>query len=69
LISRKALSAGVNYSPIQNIRCIEGEDRFFCIRAICNGFKLYIDTHYPALHLYRQADYEAYKRGDLNVAN
>jgi hypothetical protein len=69
LISRKALLAGVNYSPISNIRCIDGEDRFFCIRAVCAGFKIYIDTHYPALHLYRQEDYKAYKRGDLIVAD
>lgn len=66
LISRKVLSAGVNYSPISNIRCIEGEDRFFCIRAVCAGFKIYIDTHYPAIHLYRQADFEAYERGEFD---
>lgn len=72
LISREVIEKGVNYSPISNIKCFSGEDRFFCIRAVCNGFKIYIDTHYPALHLYRPSIYEDYmklKAGGLNGFN
>lgn len=53
LIHRKVLEAGVNYSPISNITFSVWEDRAFCIRAAVHGFKIYLDTHYPAFHLYR----------------
>ena len=72
LISREVIEKGVNYSPISNLKFIHGEDRYFCIRAVCNGFKIYIDTHYPALHLYRPSIYEDYiksKAGGLNGFN
>lgn len=62
LISRKALEAGVNYSPIKNIQAFHGEDRWFCIRAAVAGFKIYIDTHRPVTHLYRQSVYEEYMK-------
>ena len=29
-----------------------GEDRHFCIRAAALGLSLYVDTHYPAYHIY-----------------
>lgn len=50
-----------------------GEDRHFCIRALALGFELFVDTHYPAFHLYRSADCErlpSYKSsywGDANI--
>lgn len=62
LIHRSVIEKGVDYSPISNIKCFFGEDRFFCIRAICNGFKIYIDTHYPSLHLYRPSIYQEYMK-------
>lgn len=62
LVSRKVLIAGVNYDPIHNIKAFHGEDRFFCIRAVVHGFDIYIDTHLPALHLYRKSDYEQYMK-------
>lgn len=55
LISRAALMSGVNFQPIKNLT-IHGEDRFFCIRAAVLGIKLYVDTHYPAYHIYREQD-------------
>ena len=55
LIRRSALLKGVNFSPIMNLT-IHGEDRFFCIRAEVLGISLYVDTHYPAYHIYRQRD-------------
>ncbi|SHE11376.1 CDP-glycerol:poly(glycerophosphate) glycerophosphotransferase [Chlamydia abortus] len=57
LISRKALEAGVNFSEIPNIS-FWGEDRHFCIRAEVLGFELFVDTHYPAFHIYRESDLE-----------
>lgn len=57
LISKEALKKGVNYSRIKNIH-FWGEDCHFCIRAVALGFNLYVDTHYPAYHIYREADLE-----------
>lgn len=67
LISRKVLEAGVNYMPIKNIlRAVYGEDRHFCIRAACAGFEIWMDTCYPATHLYRESEYRAYmERGSV----
>ena len=55
LISKKALLAGVNFNPIKNLS-LQGEDRFFCIRAIVLGLNLFVDTHFPAYHIYRDED-------------
>lgn len=55
LISRKALLCGVHYDPIYNLS-FWGEDRHFSIRAAALGFTLYVDTHYPAFHVYRDSD-------------
>lgn len=57
LISRKALVKGVSFEPIKNLT-IHGEDRFFCIRAAVLGIPLFVDTHYPAYHIYREQDLE-----------
>ena len=55
LISRDALLKGVSFMPINNLT-IHGEDRFFCIRASVLGIELFVDTHYPAYHIYREQD-------------
>ncbi|SDB90556.1 glycosyltransferase [Shouchella lonarensis] len=55
LISNKALTAGVNFNDIHNLSLL-GEDRHFCVRAVALGFPLFVDTHYPAYHIYREAD-------------
>lgn len=57
LISRNALLAGVSFTKLENIS-FWGEDRHFCIRAAALGLKLFVDTHYPSLHLYRIEDLE-----------
>ncbi|MGF7047711.1 glycosyltransferase involved in cell wall biosynthesis [Paenibacillus sp. DS2015] len=57
LISRAALVKGVSFEPIKNLT-IHGEDRFFCIRAAVLGIDLFVDTHYPAYHIYREKDLE-----------
>ena len=53
LIHRNVIEAGVNYSPIKNVSFTNWEDRAFCIRANVLGFNIYLDTNYPAKHLYR----------------
>ncbi|SHK59213.1 hypothetical protein SAMN02745123_02431 [Desulforamulus aeronauticus DSM 10349] len=55
LISRRALEMGVNFKPITNLS-FWGEDRHFCIRAVVLGLTLYVDTHYPAYHIYRESE-------------
>lgn len=55
LIRREALVKGVSFEPIKNLT-IHGEDRFFCIRAAVLGIPLFVDTHYPAYHIYREQD-------------
>lgn len=53
LINNKVYGYGVNYSPIPNVSFTHWEDRAFCIRAMVNNFKIFLDTNYPATHLYR----------------
>lgn len=55
LISSRAIRSGVSYDRVRNIS-YWGEDRHFCIRAAALGIPLFVDTHYPALHLYRDSD-------------
>lgn len=63
LMSRRVFEAGVNYDPIPNIlKAVWGEDRFFCIRAACAGFDFWVDTHYPAEHLYTEQHYISFMR-------
>ncbi|MDR0880780.1 MAG: glycosyltransferase [Clostridioides sp.] len=57
LISKHALKKGVNFSKIKNIS-FWGEDRHFCIRAEALGLELFVDTHNPAYHIYRDSDLE-----------
>jgi len=53
----------VDYTPIPNIRySLVGEDRHFSIRAACAGFEMWLDTHYPAEHLYTEEAYQNYMR-------
>jgi hypothetical protein len=59
LIKRKVLEAGVDYTPIPNLRkAVFGEDRHFCIRAVCNGFEIWADTHCEPVHLYDEGLYQ-----------
>jgi len=68
LIHRGVLERGVSYTRIPCIvRALLGEDRHFCIRAICLGYTIYLDTYYPAIHLYRESEYQAYMRGLENA--
>lgn len=57
LISKKAIQAGVSFAEIPNLG-YWGEDRHFCVRAAALGLRLYVETTYPAYHLYRDTDLE-----------
>ncbi|WP_406543585.1 glycosyltransferase family 2 protein [Clostridium ljungdahlii] len=57
LISKEAIEKGVNFNKIYNLS-FWGEDRHFCIRAAALGLKLYVDTTYPAYHIYRKDNLE-----------
>lgn len=61
LIKREPLEKGVNFNEIYNIS-FWGEDRAFCIRAVAYGYELFVDTHYPAYHIYRKADLEGVEK-------
>jgi GT2 family glycosyltransferase len=60
LISREALQKGVSFREVPNVS-FWGEDRHFCIRASALGLRLYVDTCYPAYHVYRESDLELVK--------
>ncbi len=61
LVKRRVFEAGVDYTPIPNIReALRGEDRHFSVRAACAGFELWVDTHWPATHLYTRTMFEEY---------
>lgn len=57
LIRRVAVERGVSFRPVPNLQLV-GEDRDFCVRAAALGIPLHVDTHCPALHLYRPRDLE-----------
>ena len=61
LIRTGVFRRGVNYSPIPNIRkALWGEDRWFCIRAACAGVEMFVDTHFPAEHLFTEQEFKAF---------
>lgn len=66
LISNKVIKAGVDYTPIHNLRGLKGEDRWFCIRAVVHGFDIWLDNRYQPLHLYRRSIYEQFVRSGLS---
>lgn len=54
LVRRAPLGKGVSFARIENLD-FWGEDRHFCVRAVCLGFPLYADTTYPPFHVYRES--------------
>lgn len=52
LIDRASLLKGVSFKKIKNLS-MWGEDRHFCVRAAVLEIPLFVDTHYPAYHIYR----------------
>jgi len=68
LIHRSVIEAGVNYNPLYNLS-LWGEDRGFCIRSVAHGYNIWLDTHYPAIHLYRESELNKYvEKGGYEAA-
>lgn len=63
LIKRKVLESGVNWNLINNLSMTQWEDRAFCVRAAASGFDIWIDTNFPAIHLYRESEYKKFVEG------
>jgi hypothetical protein len=59
LMNKKVLQSKINYDYIP---CVSfwGEDRAFSIRAACAGFEIWLDTHHPPIHLYRESELNKY---------
>ncbi len=57
LITRQALHKGLDFTPVKNLT-LWGEDRHFCVRAAVYGIRLFVDTYFPARHIYRECDLE-----------
>lgn len=75
LINKNSLKKGVSFSIISNLS-FWGEDRHFCARAGALGLGMFVDTVYPAYHIYRESllnRVEEYKRDgwkfDMGIAN
>lgn len=65
LLSKYVLDKNINFTPVPNVSWTIWEDRAFCIRAMCAGIQPWLDTHHPAIHLYRKSELEKYKKGEL----
>jgi len=56
LIAKSAIAKGISFQPIKNLT-FWGEDRHFCIRACALEIELFVDTHYPAYHIFRDSEW------------
>lgn len=64
LVDCEVFRKGVNYTRIPNIqKILYGEDRWFCIRAVCNGYRIMLDTTCQPTHLYRMSEYFKFMEG------
>ena len=68
LISKEAIQKGISFSLIDNLS-FWGEDRHFCIRARALGIDMYVDTVYPAYHIYRESYLNGVKEFKQNGYN
>lgn len=57
LISKNAFEKDISFQKISNLS-LWGEDRHFCVRACVLNIGLFVDTHYPAYHVYRPSELE-----------
>lgn len=55
LISNAAAEKGISFEQIDNLT-FWGEDRHFCVRATVLGIGLFVDTQYPAYHVFRPSE-------------
>jgi len=54
-ISKEIVKKGVSYARVPNLpRDMRGEDRDFCVRATCAGYKLWADTFFTPDHVEKE---------------
>lgn len=59
LIWKEIVEKGVSYTRVPNLPSnMRGEDRDFCVRATCAGYKLWADTHCTPDHVEKPANYQ-----------
>lgn len=51
LLSNTILKKGLNFNRLKSLN-YQGEDRHFCTRAQALGFTVFVDTFYPAYHVF-----------------
>lgn len=54
LLRIKAINAGVDFTRIKNLP-YGGEDRHICTRAEVLGFDIFVDTYFPAFHIFNSS--------------
>lgn len=52
LLSRSAMQKGLDFSRIKNMP-FAGEDRHICTRAEVLGIDIFVDTYFPAFHVFK----------------
>ena len=68
LLSKEILKKGLNFNRLESLN-FNGEDRHFCTRSQALGYPVYVDTHYPAYHIFENYQIEEAKNWYLNGAN
>ena len=68
LIRRRVVEAGVDYSRVDNLPSnMVGEDRDFCVRAVCAGFDLWASNMLPTLHCDGPGDQDRWQLEVMDV--
>lgn len=67
LLSNKALKMGLDFTRLKNLP-YGGEDRHFCTRAEALEIDIFIDSHYPAYHIFNESLVEEAKTWRINGA-
>lgn len=59
LMNRSVIQSKVCYDPVYNVS-FWGEDRYFSLRAACEGFEIWLSTQNRPIHLYRPSELNKY---------
>ncbi|WP_417733314.1 hypothetical protein [Rosistilla oblonga] len=67
LLSKEILLKGLNFNRLQSLN-FDGEDRHFCTRAQALGYSVFVDTYYPAYHIFNTSQIGEAKDWFINGA-
>ena len=67
LLSKEILKKGLNFNRLESLN-FNGEDRHFCTRAQALGYSVYVDTNYPAYHIFNTLQVEEANNWFINGA-